>query len=875
MHDFTNLDGLTPLMKQYIDIKKQYQDALVLFQVGDFYEIFFDDAASVAQFLAITLTKRGEFQGKPIPLCGFPIHAVDHYIPRLVKGGFKVALCDQLEAAVTGKMVARGVTNVLTPGTLTSENLLDAKSSSFLFSFFSTKSGYGLLFSELLTAKLHATFLPYGAYRQLETELFRFMPDEVILLKHKSLSSDLIRGSISNYEQFFKQRGFFTTISPEDFTQDLIKTETAWIKDQFDQQTFEQLTKNTSILYATILWKKYVERTQKKALEQVKSIVFYEPEDFLMLDGATQKNLDIIKNSFDASRSHTLLSLMDQACTPMGSRMVKQWLLAPLMDEAPIKIRQDIIDVLSKNKFLFDKLSVILQKIGDLERTIGRISLDRATLQDYVALTRMLCLLPELRNCLWQSGEAVLQTFADSMINFDELRDLLSAACHDEATVEGLIKVGFHAELDRMRDLLETGSNKILELEQQEIARTGINSLKIRHNNIQGYYIEVTRANLDFIPDDYIEIQTLVNRKRFTFNALQYLQLEIVRAQQQFNVLEKEIFQAVVLQVKPYVHDIRVVSHSIAMLDGLWGFAKLVSLHGWTRPQFHSSQDIIIQSGKHPVIAASLEERFVANDTMLTDEQSVWIVTGPNMGGKSTYLRQVALICLMAQTGSFVPAAAAQLPLLDRIFTRIGAGDFLAQGKSTFLVEMEETAQILNFATERSLIILDEVGRGTSTYDGLALAQAIVEYIVQKVRARSLFATHYHELTTLQSQLPGVVSFYADSIQTPSGILFLHKIVPGHADGSFGIQVAKLAHIPTPVIIRAQQILDSLKKEGVNLGHGESFEFKPAVTETDFKTLNIAHEFTASKIREIDFDNVTPKKALDLLWELKQFLEKN
>ena len=356
---------------------------------------------------------------------------------------------------------------------------------------------------------------------------------------------------------------------------------------------------------------------------------------------------------------------------------------------------------------------------------------------------------------------------------------------------------------------------------------------------------------------------------------MQHLQLEIMRAQQQFTVLEKEIFESVKVQVKPYVHDIRVVSHSIAMLDCLWGFAKLVSLHGWVRPQFHSSQDIIIQSGKHPVIAVQLEERFVANDTKLTDEQSVWIVTGPNMGGKWTYLRQVALICLMAQTGSFVPAAAAQLPLLDRIFTRIGAGDFLAQGKSTFLVEMEETAQILNFATERSLIILDEVGRGTSTYDGLALAQAIVEYIVQKVKARSLFATHYHELTTLESKLPGVVSFYADSVQTSSGILFLHKIVPGHADGSFGIQVAKLANIPSPVIIRAQQILEGLRKDGVNLGHAESFEFKPAVIEHDFKTFNIAHEFTVSKIREIDFDHVTPKKALDLLWELKQMLEKN
>lgn len=866
MNNFTSLDGLTPLMKQYAEVKREYSDALVLFQVGDFYEIFFDDAIAVSNFLAITLTKRGEFQGKPIPLCGFPIHAADHYIPRLVKGGFKVALCDQLEAAVTGKMVARGITNVLTPGTLTSETLLDAKSSSFLFSFFPTKSGYGLLFSELLTAKLHATFLPYAAYRQLETELFRFMPDEVILLKNKAFAS---------YEQFFKQRGFFTTLYAQDFNQDLIESETAWIKEQFDQQTFENLKNNSSLLYATILWKKYVERTQKKALEQVKSIVFYEPEAFLILDAATQKNLDIVKNSFDNSRSHTLLSLMDQASTAMGSRMVKQWLLAPLMDQEQIEIRQNVIEVLSKNKFILDKLQNVLEKMGDLERTVGRISLERATLRDYVALGRMLSLLPELRECLWQSNEGVLQTFANSMMNFELLHDILVRACHDDPMTEGLIKAGFDHQLDHMRDLLANSSHKILELEQQEIIRTGINSLKIRHNNIQGYYLEITKANLDAVPADYIEIQSLVNRKRFTFIALQKLQLEIMHAQQQFSVLEKEIFESIKVQVKPYIHDIRVVSQSIAMLDALLSFAKVASLYGWVRPKFHASKDIRITSGKHPVIAAQLEERFVANDTQLTDQQSMLIVTGPNMGGKSTYLRQVALVCLVAQTGSFVPAASAELPLLDRIFTRIGAGDFLAQGKSTFLVEMEETAQILNFATEHSLIILDEVGRGTSTYDGLALAQAIIEYIVKKVQARSLFATHYHELTALQGMLPGVVSLYADSVQTSSGILFLHKIVQGVADGSFGIQVAKLANIPSEVVVRAQEILVGLHKDGLNLTQGESYGFIPATTEEHSKKRKLRDEFASFKIQEIDFDNLTPKKAFDILWDLKQKLDQD
>jgi DNA mismatch repair protein MutS len=865
MHDFINLEGLTPLMKQYMEVKKEYQDSLVLFQVGDFYEIFFDDAVCVAQFLAITLTKRGEYQGTPIPLCGFPIHSADHYIPRLVKGGFKVALCDQLEVAVTGKMVARGVTNVLTPGTLISENLLDAKSNSYLFSFFPTKSGYGLLFSELLTAQLHATFLPYGAYRQLETELFRFMPDEVLLLKNKSFSS---------YEKFFKERGFFTTISPQDFTQEVIEVETEWIKHQFDAPTFKQLKDHPSILYATILWKQYVQKTQKKALEQVKSIVFYQPEEFLLIDGATQKNLDVVKNSFDGTRSHSLLSLMDQAATPMGSRMIKQWLLAPLLDTDNIKIRQDIVEIFYKNRKLAKEFGSVLEKVGDIERTIGRISLDRAMLSDYVALGRMLNVLPQFQQILYQTENSIFEPFIQSMGIFTSLHELLQQACHDDPLTEGLIKKGYHQELDRMREILLNSSNKILELEQQEIAKTGINSLKIRHNNIQGYYVEITKANLDEVPVDYIEIQTLVNRKRFTLRALQELQAEIMKAQQQFATFEKEIFESVKAQVKPYVHDIRVVSRSVAVLDALWGFAQLSFMHGWVRPTFHEKHDIIINSGKHPVVAAQLAERFVANDTHLTDEQAVWIVTGPNMGGKSTYLRQVALICLISQTGCFVPAVVAHLPILDRIFTRIGAGDFLAQGKSTFLVEMEETAQILHYATHRSLIILDEVGRGTSTHDGLALAQAIVEYIVEHVEARCLFATHYHELTTLEGQLPGVKSFYADSVQTEQGILFLHKIVPGKADGSFGIEVAKLAHIPSQVIERAQAILQAMPEKEANLSFKQRLDPGPHITKgqnnKSFKAANLA----ISKIKDIDFDHLTPKAAFDLLWTISQDLEK-
>jgi len=864
--DGQHLAGLTPLMKQYIAVKHEYPDALVLFQVGDFYEIFLEDAQKVSQYLGITLTKRGELNGQPIPLCGFPIHSVDHYIPRLVKGGFKVAICDQLEPAVTGKMVARGVTNVLTPGTLVTDNLLDAKSNSFLFSFFPTKSGYGLLFSELLTSQLHATILPYGAHRQLETELFRFLPDEVVLLANRGISS---------YETFFTQRGFFTTSCALEFDQVMIEQETQWLSQQLDTTSFAQLQKNTPLLYATILWKQYVAKTQKKALEQIKSIAFYEPESFLIIDGATQKNLDIIKNSFDGTRAHSLLSLVDQAITPMGSRMIKRWLLTPLVDLEIIAQRQDVIERLYRDKFLLKQFVELLEKFGDMQRIIGRMALDRALLPDYVALTRMLALMPDLQICLWSSDQETLHNFARSMVDFSKLHDLLLRACHDDPLTEGIIKLGYDGELDRMRDLLQNSNQKMLELEQAEIARTGISSLKIRHNNIQGYYIEITKANLDDVPADYIELQTLVNRKRFTMRALQVLQSEVMMAQQQYATLEKELFEQVKVQVKNYIHDIRVVSQTIATLDGLIGLSRASYQWGWVRPEFHDGTDILIRDGKHPVVAETLLEKFIANDTDLSDEQQVWIVTGPNMGGKSTYLRQVALICLLAQVGCFVPASQAQLPLLDRIFTRIGAGDFLAQGKSTFLVEMEETAQILQYATKRSLVILDEVGRGTSTYDGLALAQAIVEYIVLRIQAKCLFATHYHELTDLQGVLAGVVSFYADSVQTPAGIVFLHKMVPGKADGSFGIEVAKLAHIPAEVVCRAVEILSRLSQEGVKMPSVESSLTEAAHGMNWSAGHPQREDLVALKIRDLDMEHVTPKMAFDLLWELKTLAEKS
>ncbi|MBI2352638.1 DNA mismatch repair protein MutS [Candidatus Dependentiae bacterium] len=853
--DLQNISGLTPLMKQYFTLKQEHQDVLLLFQVGDFYEIFFEDAKKVSSFLGITLTKRGELDGQPIPLCGFPIHSIDHYIPKLVKGGFKVALCDQLEPAITGKMVPRGITNILTPGTLTADNLLDAKSNSYLLSFFPTKSGYGLLFSELLSTQLHATVLPNGASRQLETEIFRFLPDEILLLQNRSMSK---------YATFFKERGFFTTEYQTTFDEIIIQEETNWLLQHFDNQSMHIAQKETALLYATILWKKYVQKNQKIALDQFKSISWYDPESFLLLDPSTQKNLDLIKNSFDGSRTNTVFSLIDKAITPMGSRVIKRWLLSPLVEKEKIEQRQNVIQEFLESPIILQSIKELLAHYADIQRIIGRIALDKAQLAEYIHLSFVLKQLPSIKLILNHCSATIINKIVSSIHDFTELEHLLYSACNNEPTSEWIIKQGFNQELDYIRDLVQNGSKKIVELEQAEQQRTGISSLKIRQNNLYGYYIEVTTKNSISLPNDYIEQQSLVNRKRYSTQSLQTLQFEIMQAQQSFTKKEKELFIQIKEKVRTFIPLLRDTAQAIAQLDALVGFTNVAYEHGYTRPFFGNDRNIIIQKGKHPIIAHLQHQRFIANDTALTDQQYFWIITGPNMGGKSTYLRQVALICLLAQTGCFVPANYAHLPILDRIFTRIGAGDHLAQGKSTFLVEMEETAQICLQATEKSLVILDEVGRGTSTYDGLALAQAIVEYLVTHIKARCLFATHYHELTSLEKDYSVIACYYMESQKTAKGIVFLHTLSRGCADKSFGIEVAKLAQLPNSIITKAQQILNNLQQKKVNHPEINSSQSNFDVYQGQKKIIDY--------LQKLDLDAITPRQALDELSKLKDFV---
>ena len=880
----------TPLMQQYHAIKARYPHALLLFRLGDFYELFYEDAIIAARELQITLTSRNREKGQPIPMCGVPYHAAEGYIARLIRAGFKIAICDQMEQPGPGKkLVRRDVVRVITPGTATDGALLDARENNFLASVAKHASGspIGLAFVDLSTGEFQATeFSGADADDALRDQLQLLHPRETLLPRPQQLFDGAplegVGGVESHLEDWIFQREYAERILREQFD---VAELTGF---GFDDRPQALSAAGAIVHYLRENAARGDDAANGDALRHLDRIRYYELRNSLVLDPVSVRNLELLAPIFleESSRSlgpATLIAALDVTVTGMGARLLRSWLLRPLIDPEAIEARLAAVTHLVQQTVVRGEIRKELKGILDLERLTGRITLGLAAPRELVVLRKSLTQLPVLKNFLTPppaGGSELLRHLHEEIDELADVRERLERAIADEppalATDPGMIRSGYNPELDELRDLSQRSKQVIAAMEERERKRTGIGSLKIRYNQIFGYYIEISKPNLHLAPADYERKQTLVNAERFTSTELREYERKILAADERILEIERQLFIDVRSSVASQAARLRRTAAAVAQLDVLTSFAKLAADRGYSRPELSSTGELLIIAGRHPVIEELLRqkgERFVPNDLCFEPgRQQLLLITGPNMGGKSTYLRQSALIVLMAQIGSFVPARQAKLPITDRIFTRIGASDNLARGRSTFLVEMSEVAAILNHATPASLVLLDEVGRGTATFDGLSIAWAVVEHLQKHIHARTLFATHYHELTELANLLPAVKNVHVSAKETPSEIIFLRRVEPGSADKSYGIEVARLAGLPHSVIKRAREVL----KRHEQREHELSETLSPVGSGTAHKNGNQEVLFTAldhqvlEKLRGADLDQLKPLDALNLLAELKK-----
>jgi len=833
----------TPLMRQYHGIKQQVPNALLLFRLGDFYELFFDDAVTAARELEITLTARNKEKGQPIPMCGVPYHASEGYIARLIQKGYRVAICDQMEEAGAGKkLVRREVTKIVTPGTAMSAV---SHENNFLAAVFADSTRAGVAHVDVST----------GEFRATEIDVFEIS---------SALESLNTKEALAPTGSPLKFPCLKTDVEPWVFGADYAARS---LCDHFHLLSLDGcgLEHRPLATGAAAALLHYLRETQRAALDHLERPAFYNRADALVLDATTVRNLELVEPLFAGeSKESTLLHVLDRTRTGMGGRLLRRRMLAPSIDVKEIEARLDAVAEMHATPILRLGLAADLASILDLERLLSKLALATAGPRDLAALARSLAVVPSLKKRLEGAKSQNLD-----LDEIAEVRDPVLAALADEPPVNladlGVIRDGFDPRLDELRDISKNSKTYLAQIEHRERSRTNIGSLKVRFNNVFGYYIEISKANLHLAPPDYERKQTLVNAERFTTPELKELEVKILEAEEKMLVIEREIFEALRALTAAHAARIKSTAAGVAELDVTVALAEVAAENRYTRPRFDENGEMRVVAGRHPVIeklAAKDAQRFIPNDLYFHPENEfIVVITGPNMGGKSTYLRQAALLTILAQMGSFVPAESALLPIVDRVFTRIGASDNLARGRSTFMVEMTETAVILNTATARSLVVLDEIGRGTSTYDGLALAWAVVEHIHRNIRAKTLFATHYHELTELAETLPGVRNLHVSVKESGDQILFLRKVEPGAADKSYGIEVARLAALPMSVIERARQIL----------AHHEDFAPKNAPVQIRlFEPIN--HDI-ADRIRAVKIDELRPIEALQLLSELQRDLK--
>ncbi|MGB2880091.1 MAG: DNA mismatch repair protein MutS [Candidatus Omnitrophota bacterium] len=865
--------SLTPMMRQYLSIKEDNKDAILFFRLGDFYEMFFDDAKEATRILHITLTSREAGKGNKVPMCGIPHHAAKNYIARLIKHGKKVAICEQVEKPEPGKkLVAREITKIITPGTFIADDILEESLNHYILSLKVEDGIYGVAYADISTGEFRITEL--DSREDLFSELYKISPAECLIPEGFSKGDEYRQVSDINL-------GALTVQDDWMFDRELSEKE---IKGHFSVKSLsgfgcQELPRAVGAAGALL---RYLKNTQKSSLTNIDAISTYRVSQFMTIDRNSQRNLELVQNIEDLSTTGTLLEVLDETNTPMGKRRLKKWLLNPLLEPEAVDERLDAVEYFRVDRSIRKNARGLLSRIHDIERLSNRANTETANARDIMALSASLKNVKELKGSL-KGASGKIKEIADGLDDFEDVTGWVDECLLEDPPVSlkegGLIKDGYSPEVDELRDILTNSKAWLSKLQKREIERTGISSLKVGYNKIFGYHIEVTNANLDAVPPDYVRKQTLTNAERFITPELKEYESKIIGAEERIKEVECEIFCRLRARIGSEFERLKRTADYTADMDVLSSLAEVAVKNHYVRPVVNNGRTLRITDGRHPVLEKVLKEKeFIPNDVLMDDKEGrIFIITGSNMAGKSTFIRQVALLTIMAQMGSFVPAKGAEVGMIDRIFTRVGASDRLYKGMSTFMVEMVEAANILNNATDRSLLILDEVGRGTSTFDGVSIAWAIVEFIHDKLSgAKTLFATHYHELTELSQVMNGIKNYNLAVRQWKGEVVFLYKVIEGSCDESFGIHVAKLAGLPEKVVIRAREILYNLHNDSVRGNIKTRFKEKESgEKQLSFFDPVVQESPVVEKLKKLDLDSLTPLDALNKLVELKREVSEN
>ncbi len=862
--------ALSPMMQQYIDIKEQYKDCIVLFRLGDFYETFFEDAKVASRDLEITLTGRDCGLPERAPMCGVPFHAIDGYAAKLLEKGHKVVIVEQTENPAEAKgLVRREVVRVLTPGTLSEQSMLEQNLSNYITCVYSAGMLHGIAVAEVSTGEFKVTSATYGdTCSKVADELARIKPAELLCSAATGQEGPIARTIAS-------QNIYTTVLTDREFEPRQAKARAV---EQFGSQAASQMNELEMTAAGALL--SYLDETQRCQLTHINQIQKYKIEAFMVLDPSSRRNLEISENIRDKNRKATLVWVLDRTVTSPGARMLRGWLEQPMLSVEDINYRLDAVEALKDDLVKRDQIRQLLKVTYDVERLAGKLILGNVNGRDLISVKNSLRVVPDIKAILARLPGEMLRDVRESLDEMPDIFDLIDRAIDDfppVTTREGnVIKSGYNGEVDRLRDIRDHGREWLAAEEAKERDRTGIKNLKIGYNRVFGYYIEVTKSFYDLVPQEYIRKQTLANAERYITEDLKRIEEDLLGAESKLVDLEYRLFTEVKEALLARIVTLKATANAMATLDAVCSMAEAAAEGGYVRPVVDNSNIIDVKDGRHPVVEKMLDSgSFIPNDTYLdTEDNRAMIITGPNMSGKSTFMRQTAIIVLMAQTGSFVPAASAHIGVADRIFTRVGASDDLAGGQSTFMVEMNEVANIIDNATERSLVILDEIGRGTSTYDGLSIAWAVTEHICHKIGARMLFATHYHELTELEGKIDGVKNYSISAQGRGKSIVFLHKIKRGGADGSYGIEVARLAGISDAVTDRAEELLTQLEKANIVHKPKTKRQIEGQFDLLSYSNFPAETEAVLDMLRAVEIDKLSPLEALNVLYQMQQKIKR-